>query len=301
MSRTSITAELFYPAAHLLAEGPVWLSRSGQLAYVDITAGHIRLIDGAHPVTATTLPVGDWVSAIAEAADGRLLAACDRGLGLIDTRTASFECLVPPDDHLEAHRYNDGKCDRAGRFIVGTMFKTAPRQPTGRLFSLDGTRRTLLAEGLRTPNALCLSPDGRTLYGCDTADGTIWAFPYDATNGTIGPRRDFASVDVAPGKPDGATVDAEGCVWSARYNGSAVVRLTPDGRVDRVVELPVSQVTSCTFGGPRLDTLYITTARQNLDPEGLARQPLAGSIFALVPGTTGLAETPFANTAAPAA
>ena len=293
MSAVASHADLFFPASYHLAESPLWCPAENWLAFVDIMAGAIHRLDVSHRLQAQTTYLNGWVSAIAPAAGGRLLVAAERGLGLLDLKTDGFEIVSPPDGHLRDHRYNDGKCDRRGRFIVGTMRQTQPREPSGVLYSFDGKCRSVLAEGIRLPNAICFSPDGTRLYACDTSDGTIWSFAYNSARGVIGVRTDFAPPGISAGKPDGATVDADGCVWSARYNGGAVVRITPDGKLDRVVHLPVSQITSCTFGGTRLDTLFITTARQNLTEEQLAAQPLAGSLFAIQPGVGGIVETPF--------
>lgn len=292
MARSSV--DLLFPASYALAENPVWLGAHGLLAFVDIATGSLHRLDPSHPLQIRTLNLGEWLSAIAPTADGRVLAACSAGLVIVDLKTGAEQTLVALGKDMDGHRYNDGKGDRSGRFLVGTMTKTAPRMPTGILYSISGQDRRQLLDGLRTPNALCFSPDGTILYACDTAEGDIWAFDYNAETGSLSNRRTFAASTIGPGKPDGATVDADGCVWSARYNGSAVVRITPDGRLDRIVELPVSQITSCAFGGARLDTLFITTARQNLAPGALAQQPLAGSIFAIDPGIGGLSETPFA-------
>ena len=191
-------------------------------------------------------------------------------------------------------RCNDGKCDRQGRFWVGTMGDMR-RTPRGHLYRLDpqaGLRRVL--DGLTIPNGLCWSPDGRTMYFTDSPTRLIWAFPYDPATGTPGERRVFAQVD-GSGVADGATVDAEGCLWSARHGGGRVTRYTPDGRIDREIALPVSQPSCCAFGGPDLGTLFVTTARNGLSADDLAKQPLAGAVLALEPGVRGLAEPRYAG------
>jgi sugar lactone lactonase YvrE len=297
MSTRFTGAELLFPAAHLLAESPMWLPETDELACVDIDAGDVLRIDPAHPLAARRSHVGDWVSAIVPAGDGRLVAMTEAGACLLSADDNVVNVMLPAEG-LGEHRYNDAKLDRSGRLLFSTILKTSPRTPTGEICGFDGsTRRTLLG-GIRTPNSICFSPDGRTLYACDTAIGAIWRFDY-ADDGTVGEKAEFVPVDIGPGKPDGATVDADGCLWSARYNGGAVLRITPEGRVDRIVRLPVQQITSCTFGGPGLDTLFITTARQNLTATQLAEQPLAGSIFAVQPGVTGLPEPYFVGTSRP--
>jgi L-arabinonolactonase len=165
--------------------------------------------------------------------------------------------------------------------------------PPGRLYRLDGRGMTTVLAGLTTPNSLCWSPDGTTMYFSDSPKRVIWAFPYDPATGEIGERRVFTEIE-APMVADGGTVDSEGFLWSANYHGWRVTRFAPDGKVDRVVELPAAQITCCAFGGPDLSTLFITSATQNLDPEALARQPMAGALLAVDVGVAGLPETPFA-------
>jgi sugar lactone lactonase YvrE len=152
-----------------------------------------------------------------------------------------------------------------------------------------------MQDGLTIPNSLAWSPDGRTMYFTDTTDGRILVHDYDVDSGQPGTPKVFAEAKSAVGHPDGSTVDEAGGLWNARYAGSSVVRFTPDGRVDRVVELPVSQVTCCAFGGAALDTLFITTATQRMSPEARAAEPLAGGLFAIDVGIKGVAETRFAG------
>ena len=146
---------------------------------------------------------------------------------------------------------------------------------------------------IRIPNALCWSPDGSTMYWADSPQRQILAFPYDPATGTPGEPRIFAEI-TAPAVPDGATVDAEGYLWSAQYNGSRVVRYAPDGSVDRVITLPATQITSCAFGGTNLSTLFITSATQNLSADVLATQPLAGALFVVDVGVKGVREPRYA-------
>jgi sugar lactone lactonase YvrE len=168
------------------------------------------------------------------------------------------------------------------------------RDPVGSLYRFDaGFECTKLRNAIIIPNSLAFSPDGRTMYFADTNRNTIWAYDYDPASGAATRERVF--VDAGKGRPDGSCVDADGCLWNADYGAARVVRYTPAGKVDRTFELPVTNVTCCCFGGKDLDTLYITTATQRLSPEELARQPLAGSLFALRPGVRGLAESRFAG------
>ena len=166
------------------------------------------------------------------------------------------------------------------------------RAPEGVLYRLDG--RTLVAKhsGICIPNSLAWSPDGRTMYFADSLRYTIFAYDYDPASGEMSGERVFATSS-KPAFADGSTVDAEGYLWNAEFNGWRVVRYAPDGRVDRVIEVPTHRPTCCTFGGPDLDILYITTASQQMSADELARQPLAGSLLAMKPGVCGLTEARF--------
>jgi sugar lactone lactonase YvrE len=189
-------------------------------------------------------------------------------------------------------RFNDGRCDRQGRFRAGTMLMDmGAARSVGRVYALedDGTLRTLL-EGLIVPNGMAFSPDGRTMYLSDSHPQVqrIWSYHYDTDTGTPSNPRLFADMKSLPGRPDGAAVDQDGCYWICANDAGLVHRFTPAGALDRSLELPVKKPAMCAFGGPQLDTLYVTSIR----PEGvdLSDQPLAGGVFALDPGTRGIAE-----------
>ena len=273
-----------------LGESPVWSVAEQALYWVDINAGLVQTWRQADGVVARwTLP--ERVGSLSPAADGALVVGLQSGFARFDPRTRKITALAP---HLEPAdwRLNDGKCDRQGRFWSGTMGMT-DRSPRTRFYRLDGHGCHAMIDGLSVPNGLAWSADGTTMYFTDSPTRTIWACDYDIATGTPGPRRVFAQTD-ADSAPDGATIDAEGYLWSARYGGSCVVRHAPDGSVDRVLKVPASQVTSCAFGGPDLTTLFITTARQRLNEAQLADQPLAGALFACEPGVRGVAEVAFA-------
>jgi sugar lactone lactonase YvrE len=198
-----------------------------------------------------------------------------------------------PEAHLPENRFNDGRCDRAGRFWAGTMCD-ARRDPTGSLYRFDADLAcTKLRNAIIIPNGLAFSPDNRTMYFADTNRHTIWAYDYDLASGAATNERVFA--DTGEGRPDGSCVDADGGLWNAQYGGWRLVRYAPTGKVDRVVQVPVANPTCCAFGGEDLGTLYVTTATQRLSLDDLAKQPLAGSLLALRPGAKGLAEGRFAG------
>ncbi|CAH2604764.1 6-deoxy-6-sulfogluconolactonase [Rhodovastum atsumiense] len=278
----------------ILGEGPVWCPRAQALWWVDIKGPAVRRWDAARDTTQSwSLP--EAVGALALRGDGDgLLLALARGLAFFDPATGALSPAAEPHGGDADLRFNDGKCDRQGRFWAGTMGETR-RTPRGRLFRLQPqTGAQPVLEGLTIPNGPCWSPDGRIFYLADSPTRTIQAFPYDPATGEIGPAACFARIE-PPGVPDGATVDAGGYLWSAEHGGGRITRYAPDGRVDRRLELPVSQPTSCAFGGPDLATLFITSAREGLDAAALAAQPLAGAVLAVATGVRGLAEPRYAG------
>ena len=274
----------------ILGESPVWSMREQALWWVDIRAPALRRLDPATGAV-RSFPLPDLCGGVALSGLGRLVLSMRTGLCTFDPAHGILTPLLALEPPELDNRLNDTKCDRRGRLWVGTMRDYGAAR-TGSLYRVG---QDLLPERILSPitvpNALCWSPDDRTLYFADTPEGTIRAYGFDADSGRIGAMR--LLLEGEAGKPDGATVDAEGCVWNARYGGGAVLRLTPDGRVDRQIEIPTAHVTACAFGGPGLRTLFVTTARQRLTTEQLQRQPLAGSLFAIDVGVAGLPEPDF--------
>jgi sugar lactone lactonase YvrE len=275
----------------IVGEGPVWCPVEQALYWVDIMAPAVRRWDATTDKT-TSWAMPEPVGSLA-LGDAGILVALKTALSLFDPATGAFRQVAPPHDDDPDMRFNDGKCDRQGRFWVGSMGITK-RGPRGRLYRMDAKAgwQTVL-DGIDIPNGLCWSPDGRTMYFADSVQHTLWAFPYDPATGAIGERRVFLRTDPSE-VPDGGTVDAEGFVWSARFGGSRVVRHAPDGRVDRVIEVPARQVTSCAFGGADLTTLFITSAAVNMTAEQRAANPFAGALMALDVGVRGLPEPRYA-------
>lgn len=283
-------------AEDLLGEGPVWSPEDGRLYWFDILG---RRLSWHRPETgdggAFTLPVR--ASAAAPCVGGGLLVASERGLARVDTTSGAFD-IVSPITLEPGFRTNDGKIDVAGRFWWSTMDDDDGRRP-GAVYRTDPDGSThLVLEGIHIPNTLSCSPDGRTLYLADSAKGTIRAYPIDAEGG-LGAPAAFVDTGGADGTPDGSAVDAEGYIWNAQWGGGRIVRYAPDGRTDRVVAVPADQPTSCAFGGPDLATLYVTSARVGLSTAALARQPLAGALFAFEPGPRGLPLPEFSYAAFP--
>ena len=278
--------------ADRLGECPLWDEREAMLWWVDGRWPAVKRLDPATgAVMMLVLP--EIVGSIALREAGGLLAATKSGIHFLDPSSGALEAKADPEGHLPDNRFNDGRCDRAGRFWAGTM-SDVNRDPVGSLYRFDaGFKWEKLRNAVIIPNSLAFSPDGRTMYFADTNRHTIWAYDYDPASGAAMRERVFA--DTGKGRPDGSCVDADGSLWNADYGASRLVRYTPAGKVDRTVNLPVTNPTCCCFGGADLGTLYVTTATQRLAPEALARQPLAGSLLALRPGVRGLAESRFAG------
>lgn len=284
--------EVLVRGEDVLGECPIWDERAQRLYWVDSRGPAVRsVVPGRSEVRSVALQ--EVVGSIAFRERGGLLAATKRGIHFLDPSTGALSPAACPESQLPDNRFNDGRCDRNGRFWAGTM-SDVRRDPVGTLYRLDPDLRcTPLRNAIIIPNSLCWSPDGRTMYFGDTNRHTLWAWDYDPASGEATRERVF--VNTGAGRPDGACVDAEGCLWSAEYGAARLVRYTPGGKVDRVLELPVDNPTCCCFGGVEMDELYITTARQRLTPEQLAARPLAGGVLVARPGVRGLPEGRFAG------
>jgi sugar lactone lactonase YvrE len=202
--------------------------------------------------------------------------------------------LVNPEPQLPGNRFNDGKCDPAGRFLAGTM-DDAEEAATGSLHSLspDGSIQTLLT-GIRISNGLTWSPDGRTFYYIDTPTRQVSAFDYDLSSGAIADPRPAVVVPPELGWPDGMTSDAQGMLWVAMWGGAKLTRWDPaTGQLLQSIPLPAFNVSSCAFGGPDLDEIYVTSARQGMSAAQLGQYPLSGGLFRLRPGLRGSATFAF--------
>lgn len=288
----ALQVEVAVRGADRLGECPLWDERDSVLWWIDSRWPALKRLDPATgAVMMLVLP--EVVGSVAFRARGGFLAATKSGIHFMDAASGALEGKANPEAALPDNRFNDGRCDRAGRFWAGTM-SDVKRDPAGSLYRFDADFAcTRLRNAIIIPNSLAFSPDGRTMYFADTNRHTIWAYDYDPDSGAATGERVFA--DTGNGRPDGSCVDADGCLWNAEYGAWRLLRYTPDGEVDRVLEVPVANPTCCCFGGDDLGTLYVTTATQRLAPEDLAKQPLAGSVLALRPGVRGLAESRFAG------
>lgn len=261
-------------AAGALPEGPHWDAAAGGLYWVDIPAGRVHFVDesGGHRQWEAGQPVG---AVIPRAGGGLVLAARDGFLAL-DPATGATACLAAVELDRPGNRMNDGACDRAGRFFAGT--KAEDDTPgAGALYRLDPDLAvTRLIAGVTISNGIGWSPDERLMYYVDSPTGRIDVFDYDPAAGTIGNGRPFAQLPDAGAFPDGLAVDAEGGVWVALWGGSAVHRYDSGGRLDRVLDVPHVNVTSCAFGGAGLDVLYVTAAAGSGAAEGALYRGPAG-------------------------
>jgi sugar lactone lactonase YvrE len=282
-----------FDAKNELAEGPVWYFN--RLWWVNISAGEhhqLNLETGLHEQR----DVGAMLGAAVPAADGRWVLASKRGLEWLDWGGGGITPICNPESDQPDNRFNDGKCDPAGRFWVGSMSLTGQRG-RGALYVLDRdlSLRSALAP-VSLSNGLAWSAGGRTMFHIDTPTRQIAEFDFDFDSGAISNRRiafDFESAGVE-GHPDGMTIDREDRLWVAMYGGWAVVCVDmSEGRVVEKVELPVANATSCCFGGDRLETLFITTAAQGLSAEQRRKQPGAGGIFVCRPGARGFPVSTF--------
>ncbi len=273
----------------ILGESPIWDERAQALYWVDVRRPAIQRLDHASGrVDSWSMP--DLVGSIAFAENGLLLVALPDRIALFDPTTGKLDTVATPHARIPDHRFNDGRCDRQGRFWVGTM-NNITRAPEGVLYRLDREHGALVTAktGICIPNSLAWSPDGRTMYFADLLRYAIFAYDFDPVSGEISNERIFAETR-APGFPDGSTVDADGYLWNAEFNSGRVVRYAPDGRIDRLVELPAERPTCCAFGGPNLDVLYVTTASQWMTESELTAQPMAGALLAIDTDVRGLPE-----------
>lgn len=283
------------PARSLLGEGPVWSPRDSALYWVDILAPAVHRHD-AGAGQDQEVKLGTMVSVVIPKATGGLLVATPAGLMTLDMGSKSLSPLCHPEAERPGNRYNDGKCDRMGRLWIGTLdIGTAANR--GSLFRVeaDGSWKRM-DTGFTVANGLGWSPDNTVMYFTDTHRRTIYAYDFDLLTGAIANRRPFITLDPGDGTPDGLTVDEEGCLWVAIWDAWRVSRYSPQGRELLRIRMPVPRPTSCCFGGPNLDTLYVTSAAVRLSEHALAAAPLSGALFAIrVPGVRGLPETSFAG------
>jgi len=286
--------ETVLPGPFALGEGPCWHGAEGALYFVDALRPAIHRWHPTRGLNTWTMPA--IVGSFAIRRRGGLIASLQTGFAAVDLATGAVSPLIDPEPDRPDNILNDGKCDRRGRFWCGSR-DGALTEPSGALYCLDpdlGVRR--MDRGFIVSNGIAFSPDDRTMYFADSRGETVFAYDFDIDRGAISNRRIFFSTRDIEGRCDGATVDAEGFYWCALVHGGKIARIDPTGRIDRIVDVPVKHPTMCTFGGAKLDVLYVTSAASMVSEFDRARTPLAGSLFAIHGlGVTGLPEPMFAG------
>jgi sugar lactone lactonase YvrE len=271
----------------LVGEGPVWDDRRRVLWWIDVKNPRLFRYDPARGDN-RALALPERIGCIALRQDGGLIGAFMTGFKWIDPDTGAITPILDPEPDRPGNRFNDGKCDRRGRLLAGTM-DNAEVACTGTLYRFDPDLSVhVMATDVHLSNGLGWSPDERVLYYTDSLRRTIWAYDYDLEAGAIANRRVFARVPEEAGVPDGLCVDAEGGVWSAHWGGWRLTRYAPDGGIERVVEMPVPQPSCPAFGGPDLDVLYVSSAAIEMTPADFAKAPDGGGLFTLDVGVRGL-------------
>jgi xylono-1,5-lactonase len=276
----------------VLGEGPVWVARESALYWLDIKGLKIFRLDDQGQVKEWPTPIR--VGSIVPRRQGGFIGGTEGGIAEVDPAAKLFKIFIDPEADRPGNRFNDGKVDRRGRFWAGTM-DDQEKQASGTLYCVDTDLKCEAIDShYKVTNGPAFSPSGDVMYHNDSARQVTYAFDLDS-NGTAANRRTFLQFREGDGYPDGMTVDAEGCLWIAFWDGGCVRRFSPQAEWLETIELPVTRPTSCTFGGLELDRLYISSASIGLDADARQMQPNAGGLFMLMPGVRGLADVPFAG------
>ncbi len=285
--------ELLLDAHATIGESPTWVPREQAIYWIDVKAPALHRLGFPSGLNCTwRLPSDIGAFALIK---GRpeALVALRHGLYRLDVGTETLELLSPPPFDPSLHRFNEGACDSTGRFWVGTMFdpegdvQEKPEPATLHSFTMSGGLRPE-PDTADLHNGMAWSQDEGTFFLSHSYNGAVFAFPFDRETGALGERRPFVSIPGSLGIPDGAAVDEDGCYWCAIHGGSQLHRYRPDGTLDRIVKLPVSQPTMCAFAGPELDTMVVTSATDKLTPQQRREQPHAGGVFCFKPGVRGI-------------
>jgi sugar lactone lactonase YvrE len=277
-----------------LGEGPLWSSSKQLLYWLDIIAPAIHRFDPESGINQTTR-MRQSVCALVETADGGTVGAVDDGLAFIDPISGKFDVIANPLPDRK-RRFNDGSCDRRGRFWSGSMMREQPYDGVNSLYKLDTDLTvTEMDTGLILSNGIGFSPDDTVMYLSDSIQKTVFAYDFDLAEGSIKNKRGLITVADDDGFPDGLTVDSEGCIWLCHWDGWRVTRHSPDGKIIDFIDMPVPRPTSCIFGGSDLKTLFITSAIMDLDADELKKSPLSGDLFVVSLSVPGLPEPKFAG------
>ena len=284
------------PWQSIVGESPVWHPEDQSLYWIDIQRRQIHRFDPASGAN-QTFDLPEIVTCIAPRVTGGLVLTLRKHFATFDTATLKLERIGEVEPDLPNNRFNDGKCDPQGRFWAGTMDAVHWSSPAGNLYRLDSDKTiTRMQENVICSNGSGWSPNGRKMYYTESFRYAILVYDFDPGTGAISNRLPFATLDSnSGGFPDGMTVDADGFVWSNVVGLGQIHRYDPQGKLERILQLPVPRATDCTFGGPDLKTLYVTSARETMSPEQLAAAPLSGSLFAIDCDVRGLPSNSFAG------
>ena len=292
MQRTS-SVKLFSNFRCVLGEGPSWDQNSQSLFWVDILGSKVfrAAADGA---VRTSWEIPAQPSAAIPASSGKVLVPAGQEVLLLCTRSGDLRPIVQLSGEPADNRCNDAKCDPNGNLWIGTMDKNERRR-TGRLWRINPAgSKTVVLDGIGVANTLAWDSLRGRFYFADSMVGDIYVFDYDAASAGIGNRKIFFRQDSAPGVPDGSAIDEEGYLWNARWDGGCVVRISPDGELDQVIEVPTRRPTSCAFGGVDMKTLFITSAASDLSalPN---RDDESGAVFSIKVDVAGASIPRFAG------
>lgn len=263
-----------------LGEGPVWDEKRRTIFWLDILKGliHEYSIDDKN---CTHYLVGEMIGSFALTENGNMVTATKNGFGMVNRKTGEFKILVNPESDKPNNRFNDGKCDPAGRFWAGTM-SLKGEDEAGSLYKYDGKKVVKKLGNVSISNGIVWTADMLKMYYIDTPTLEVKEFDYDNSSGEISNSKVIIKIDPKDGYPDGMTIDTEGMLWIAHWGGWQVTRWDPQtGEKISSISLPAAQITSCTFGGPEMEDLFITSAKTGLSPGQLNNQPLAGSLFVI--------------------
>ena len=289
-------ATLILDAKATLGEGPIWDTRENVLWWIDINECRLHRFDPATKSNAT-YDIGQRVGTVVPRASGGLMLAVQNGFASYDPATHELRIVADPEAHLPQNRFNDGKCDPAGRFWAGTLELVEEDMTAGSLYCLysDGRVEKRVAD-VGISNGIVWTSDKKTMYFIDSPTRRVDAFDYDNETGEIGNRRTAIALPEGLGYPDGMAIDSEDKLWVALWAGWGVARFDPltGGLLEKIV-VKASQVTACAFGGPELKDLYITTARRDLQGESLNDQPHAGGLFHVRVDVPGVPSTAYAS------
>jgi sugar lactone lactonase YvrE len=290
-----VDVEVVLEAHASVGEGPSWDERSNTLVWIDIMANEVHVFD---PATGQdrAIDVGQPVGAAALRQSGGLVLALRDGIALLDANLSNLRMVSNTEANIPTNRFNDGKCDAAGRFWAGTMaFEETPQVAALYRTNPDYSVARML-DNVTLSNGLDWTADNRQMYYIDSPTQGVDVFDFDLERGELGARRRLISIPKEEGLPDGMTVDAEGGIWVALHGSGTIRRYAPNGKLDQVIRVPSAQlVTCCAFGGPDLGDLYITSISYGLSPEALQQQPLAGALFRCRPGVRRTASQPDAT------